>query len=109
MADKPPSPVHLNSQGILLPTFRSVSMTSSKGMTGSKRASAMFAQASALVAAITFLPRQGTSTLFATGSQIIPSVFWSAIDAASTACLVVPSAKVTSAAAAIPDAAPHSA
>ena len=69
----------------------------------------MFAQLRALLAAITFLPRQGTSTLLATGSQIIPRIFCSAMDAAFIACQVVPFANATSAAAAMPDPAPHSA
>ncbi len=69
----------------------------------------MLAQASALLAASTFLPRQGTSTRFATGSQIMPRMFCSARDAAATACPVLPFASVTNAAAAIPEPAPHSA
>ena len=59
------------------------------------------AQTSALLAAMTFFPRQGTSTRFATGSQISPSMFCSAIEAAATACVRVPLARVTSAAAAM--------
>ena len=75
VTDNPPRAVHRSSWGMLLPTLSIVSITSSNGMTGSKPASAMLAQAKALLAAITFLPRHGTSTLFATGSQIIPRVF----------------------------------
>jgi hypothetical protein len=75
VTDKPPKAVHRNSWGRLLPTWSIASITSSSGMTGSKSASAILAQASALLAAKTFLPRHGTSTLLATGSQTIPRMF----------------------------------
>ena len=44
----------------------------------------MLAQDRAWLAASTFLPKQGTSTRFATGSQIIPRIFCRAIEAALT-------------------------
>ena len=69
----------------------------------------MFAQASALAAAITFFPRQGTSTRFATGSQIRPIMLCIASDAAVSDWASVPSASVTIAAAAIAAAEPPSA
>ena len=69
----------------------------------------MFAQERALLAAITFLPRQGTSTRLATGSQMRPSMLWNAMEAAATDCARVPPASVTSAAAAMQAAEPPSA
>ena len=69
----------------------------------------MVAQARALAAAITFLPRQGTSTRFATGSQISPIMLCSASDAAVSACSREPPARVTMPAAAIAAAEPPSA
>ncbi len=107
--DSPPSAVQHNSDGRLSPTLFIVSITSSKGITALKPERDMFAQERALLAAITFLPRQGTSTLFATGSQIKPSIFCNAIDAADVACSAVPFIIVISAAADIPDAEPPSA
>ena len=43
----------------------------------------MLAQERAFEPPMTFLPRHGTSTRFATGSQARPVMFWSAIEAAS--------------------------
>ena len=69
----------------------------------------MFAHDNALLAASTFLPRHGTSTRPATGSQIRPSMLCSAMDEAATDCASVPPASVTSAAAAMAAAEPPSA
>src|SRR5512141_651605 len=107
--ESPPSAVQRNSRGICPPTRWAVSITSSSGMTGSTSANAMFAQASALLAAITFLPRHGTSTRAATGSQTKPIMLWNAIEAAATDCVNVPPAIFTSAAAAMHAAEPPSA
>ena len=43
----------------------------------------LLAQETALVAAITFLPRHGASTRLPIGSQINPSEFWSAGEGAA--------------------------
>ena len=67
------------------------------------------AQATALEAAITFLPRQGASTRLPIGSHIRPSEFCKAREAAPMACNSVPPFKPTKAAAAIPPAEPVSA
>ena len=69
----------------------------------------MFAQETAFVAAITFLPRHGASTLFPMGSQINPSTFCKANEAAERDCAKLPLAIPTNAAAAIPEPEPHSA
>ena len=62
-----------------------------------------------MLAASTLRPRQGTSTRLATGSQIRPSMFCRAIEAAARPCSGVPPAISTRAAAAMPEPAPHSA
>ena len=83
-------------------------MVSSSGMTLSKPASAMLAQATALKPHMMFLPRQGTSTRFATGSQARPVMFWRAIEAASRHWATVPPSMSATPAAAMPEPAPHS-
>ena len=69
----------------------------------------MLAHDTALLAAMTFLPRHGISTRAATGSQMRPSMLCSAMLAAPVACVSVPPASVTRAAAAIAAALPPSA
>ena len=71
------------SQGMLRPIESMAVMTSSSGMIASKFDSAMLAQLTALLAPSTLRPRQGTSTRLATGSQISPSMFCKAIEAAA--------------------------
>ena len=106
---RPPRAVQRSSRGICSETVRAEATTSSNGITSAKPAKAMLAQARALVAAITFLPRHGTSTRLATGSQIRPSMLCSAMEAAASDCSRVPSARVTRPAAAIAAADPPSA
>ena len=79
---KPPSEVQRCSRGMVVATFLAASITSSSGMSGSKLARAMFVKESALLAAMTFLPRHGASTRFAMGSQMRPSMLWKAMEAA---------------------------
>lgn len=81
----PPSEVQRCSRGMRSATALAASTTSSNGMSGSKPASAMLAQARALLAAMTFLPRHGASTRLAMGSQMRPSMLCSAMEAAARA------------------------
>ena len=107
--DNPPKVVQRSSRGICAETRLAVAMTSSNGMTWSKPDRAMFAQESALAAAMTFFPRHGASTRLAMGSQIKPIMLCMAMEAAAQACRVSPPDRVTSAAAAMEAAEPPSA
>mmetsp|Transcript_23424 Transcript_23424/g.68426 ORF Transcript_23424/g.68426 Transcript_23424/m.68426 type:complete len:243 (-) Transcript_23424:1071-1799(-) len=106
---KPPRPVHRSSRGICLPTLSIARITSSSGTTAVKSDNAMLAQERALLAASTFLPRHGASTRLPMGSQVMPKAFCSARDAAARACSFDPPARLTMAAAAMLEPAPHSA
>ena len=84
-------------------------MHSSAGIFGATPASAMSALEKAIISPETFLLMQGISTSPATGSQTRPSWFTIEIAQASPHCEGVPPMSSTSAAAAIPEALPHSA
>ncbi len=69
----------------------------------------MLEQERALVAAMTFLPRQGASTRFARVSQVMPKEFCRAWEAALSCCSRLPPASPVMAAAAMLAPEPHSA
>ena len=106
---RPPMPVSRRSLLIALPTSAIASMTSSAGMCPTTPANAMSAAETAFMAPMTLRLMQGISTRPATGSQTRPSRFVSAMANASAHCSAVPPLMSTSAAAAMPLAAPTSA
>jgi len=71
----PPFPVHFTQVGIWALTRETVSITSPSGITGLNPEHAIVAEERAFMAALTFLPRHGTSTRSATGSHTRPIIF----------------------------------
>ena len=85
--DKPECPVQHKDEGISFPTILMVSITSSKGIISAYPATLILAEFNAFVADKIFFPRQGTSTLLATGSHTNPIKFCMAMEAAQVASI----------------------